>query len=416
LLHFPIRLNQKDPINLDAPWRNEQATDAERMEFASAFSPRFEPLAALPIETDSGWLQGQLWLHSGSTYGNADNRSAAVYVRGMLLAENDVDLLPRWAGFVSCVVESSDLTPTASRETLQKDSEYAQAQMVLSDTLITGLTTIANQTPAIWRRVVARHGEAIRGAAIADDRLFELVAEQLLLPTSQGDRTAASLRVGRCIHVSLGTERGFEEVMFVGRGIPVAWGHRYGVLPFLRRYADLHGLELIEIGTDAGNALIFEDVVVEPKAHRWLHDQLIGQNEELHVASFEPKFLPLVVIPDREAELKRRVDSDELDKAAGSAATSLARLHTASIDSRPEIRVYLNMACPTIQHLVDACERNPVGATQAAAFLRAIKAMMTASDRERAAQADLGAGLGDVLTVLDGLLLANPDAGSDDEF
>ena len=39
----------------------------------------------------------------------------------MLLDDDARDLLPRWAGFVAGAIESDALTPTASREDLQRD-------------------------------------------------------------------------------------------------------------------------------------------------------------------------------------------------------------------------------------------------------------------------------------------------------
>jgi len=414
LLDHPIRRDGGDPINLTAPWRGGDGSpvdDEERLAFARDFSTRFEPIATIPVSTDGALVDGLLWVHAGTTYGNADNRNLSVYLHGMLLAENDVELLPRWAGFISGVIESPQLTPTASRETLKQDTEYTEAQMVIGESLVTGLAEIARTSPATWRRITARHGESLLGAAVTDDRLFELIVDEVTLPTSRGPMVAQALRVGRRIHVSLGAERGFEDLLFLSRGVPVAHGHRHGVLAFLRRYAGNENLELIEIGTDAGNAALFDDVQLPPDDLAWLTGELATDNEAVYPARFDPPDLPLVVIPDREAELKRRVESDELDAVAGSAATGLARLHTAGIGDRPDVRVYVNLACPTVERLLAARTDLPVAVSRGTAFLRALKALMVASDRDRDAKADLTAAFGDVLTVLDGLLL---DAGSPD--
>ena len=61
-----------------------------------------------------------IWIQDAGTYGNSDNRRVAVFVRGMLINDEERDLLPAWAGFAGAVVEAQSLTPTASRETLQR--------------------------------------------------------------------------------------------------------------------------------------------------------------------------------------------------------------------------------------------------------------------------------------------------------
>ncbi len=405
LLPLPVVVDGGGAVNLTPPWRSSDANDGSRLEFAAAFESRFEPIAALPIETPDQWLQGQLWIHGGSTYGNADNRRLSVYVRGMLLAENDVDVLPRWAGFVSGVVESARLTPTASRETLQRDAAYTEAQMVIAEALTAGLAALAARSPAAWRRVLARHGEALLGAAVTDDRLFELVADRAEIPTSHGTIPVAELRVGRRVHVSLGAERGFEEVLFHALGVPIARGGRYGVLPFLRRYADAHDLVLVEVGSDDGNAAIFEPIEVSADVQTWLDRELGGEDQAVIAARFDPATVPLVVIPDREAELKHRLDDDEIDRRAGSGMAGLARLHTEPLADRPRTRVYVNLECPSVARLVDHRASRPAAVTRGLTFLRALKVLMMASDRDRGGLVDINGALADTLAVIDGLVL-----------
>ena len=142
----------------------------------------------------------------------------------------------------------------------------------------------------------------------------------------------------------------------------------------------------------------------------WLDAELASPDEVVVPARFEPTSVPLVVIPDRQSELKQRVERDDLDRSAGRGPAALARLHTASIDARPPVRVYVNVDCPTMLHLLDARHRNPVGAMRALTFLRSIKTLMVAADHERGGHSDLRTAFEDTLAVLDGLLLESDDA------
>ncbi|WP_245687228.1 ATP-binding protein, partial [Streptacidiphilus griseoplanus] len=200
LLPVPVHLgDDPEPLNaVPVPWRADPAPEdlhSARMGFAARFGRRFEPLAAFPVAPrgDSD-ATGLLWVQDGATYGSSDNRDLAVYLRGMLLCEDARDLLPRWAGFIGGVVESTRLTPTASREDLQRDDHYRAVQSALADAIVDGLYETARLHPAAWRRILARHGQELLGAALCDDRLFTLLADDVPVPTSQGDLTAGALR------------------------------------------------------------------------------------------------------------------------------------------------------------------------------------------------------------------------------
>ena len=406
LLSVPITLaGESTPINLTPPWRTGSSSREEQLEFAAAYDGRFEPLAAIPVGSMGEDFVGQLWLHGGSTYGNADNRHMSVFVRGMLLTENDQDLLPRWAGFVSGVVESHHLTPTASRESLQKDEAYEAAQEAIREALINGISDLAKHDLHAWRRVLARHSDALLGAAVADERVFEVAAEDLTVPTTQGPKTVATIADDRRVHISLESDSGFEELLFAAQGIPVARGDLYGVRPFVQAYAEANGLDVVELGTNEGNAKLFQPVSLELDDLAWIERELANDDEAVTPVRFDPPSVPLVVVPDREAALKKRVERDEFDARAGSGPASLARLHTANITSRADNQLFINMSCPTVQRLLENRETNAVGAQRAVTLLRTLKTMMSSMDARREARTDLATALEDAMSVLDGLML-----------
>ena len=166
LLREPIHVGgDAQPINPEPPPR--LAADAalhplqrqrRDLEFAARFEHDFEPICCLPVRPDERVdVQGLLWIQDGGTYGTSDNRNLSVFLRGMLLDDDARDLLPSWAGFVGGVIESNRLTPTASREDLQRDDHYAAIQHALAEALIAGLGEVARQQPEAWRRVLLRH-------------------------------------------------------------------------------------------------------------------------------------------------------------------------------------------------------------------------------------------------------------------
>lgn len=366
-------------VNAEAPpWRDPEPDPVLRLHRALAFAGRFErhfqPICTFPVH---GAVEGMLWVQDGATWATSDNRNLSVFVRGMLLDDDARDLLPVWAGFVGGAIESSKLTPVASREDLQRDAAWEEARSTIAEALITALAELPRRSPEAWRRVRARHGEALLGAALVDPRLFDGLARELLVPTSEGELPAEKLvREGR-IYVSLSTRGGFEEMLFRALKVPIAAGTRYGVLAFLRRWAERVGGRVVELGTEAGNRDVFRAAIVGADVLDYLVDVLAEEDDRVVAASFVPSEVALVRVPDREAELKRRVEDDETDRRISTAALGLARLFTAQIQTAATHVLYVNVDSPAIQALI---ARRPPADHRAVRLLRALAALTTTGE------------------------------------
>ncbi|WP_395794031.1 ATP-binding protein [Aquimonas sp.] len=414
LLPEPIHLcGSAEAINPEPPpWRRETDTplhpvQAQRrnLEFAGRFERSFEPICTMDVRPGDGSAssdaRGLLWVQDGATYGTSDNRNLAVFVRGMLLDDDARELLPSWAGFIGGVIESNRLTPTASREDLQRDAHYSAVRHALSEALIDGLAQVVRTQPEAWRRILLRHNEALLGASLCDERLFLLMMEHLRVPTSQGQRRVPDLISRGALHVILESQQGFEAMLFRTLGIPVAHGHRYAVVPFLRRWVQLRGLRLVELGTEQGNRQLFREAELPEHELSWLREHLC-QGERLQPAHFEPAVLPLVVVPDRDSELKRRLEADANDKKISLAALRLARQFTAQIDASHDSRLYLNLSNPAVDALLTSLRAGSAQAATGARLLRTFKTILASQDT-LAADA-LGGALEDLAESVQALL------------
>ncbi|MCA9537504.1 MAG: ATP-binding protein [Myxococcales bacterium] len=409
LLREPVHLDDADsaPINRPPPpWRLQEALPTVRrtrieFDFVARFERRFEPICTLPLRGD-GPARGLLWVQDGFTYGTTDNRNVSVFVRGMLVSRDARELLPAWAGFCGGVIEADSLTPTASREDLQRDSTYEAVAAQVAETLVSGLAALPREQPAAWRRVLMRHNESLLGAAVADDRLFELLADQLKVPTSEGELTMPVLRQrskGR-IHVSMGEGSGYEEVLFRAMQMPVVTGTRYGALPFCGLHVERRGGEVVRLGTKQGDATLFDPVSVSPAVQARL-DALLGREGQAVVPTrFAPAELPVVLVPDREAALKRRIEQDEADKRITTALLGLARLYTARIDGEVVARLYVNLDSPVIDRLLH--DDGPAE-RQAAVVVRAFADLLT-DRREGLVEVDAAAAFAGLTTALMALI------------
>lgn len=408
LLKVPILLgNDPVPVNAEPPpWRDPDdghpvKSRRRRMDFARRFERRFEPIVTIPVAaTEASDVRGMLWVQDSMTYGTSDNRNLSVFVRGMLLDDDARELLPQWAGFLGGVIESDRLTPTASREDLQRDDHYAAAAKLIHDAIVDGLARIAKHERESWRRVLLRHNEMLLGASLCDPRLFNLLADELTVPTSEGDLHARELvqRGHGKAHVTLGRRGGFEEMLFRALKVPIAAGTRYAVAPFVQEYCARRGGAVVELGTEEGDVQVFHSVPVDPDELAWLKEQLAGEGQSLVASRFAPTDLPLVLVPDREAELKKRIESDEADKRIATAALSLARLFTATVDDAVSARLYVNLDAPAIQGLL-AARRSGRPVRQAVTMLKSLVALTSGSGSQVA-----GVDLAQTLRAYSGLV------------
>lgn len=382
LLHEPVYVGDaSEPVNkLQPPWRevapegvtmHRALVQRKNLAFAAQFESSFEPICTIPV-VPAGMSDavGILWIQDGVTYGTSDNRNLSLFLRGMLLDDEARELLPPWAGFIGGVIESSKLTPTASREDLQRDETWVAVQEALKESLISGLSDLAQNQPEIWRRVLMRHNEALLGAALCDDRLFDLLKDRLQVPTSKGALLAKDLRINNSIHILLSRDGGFEEMLFHILQRPVARGDRYAVVPFLRRWALLYHCRIIEVGTQTGNEQLFSLAELPEEQVAYLEEQLCD-GEQLIISRFEPAVLPLVVTPDREAELKQILEQDDADKRISTAALMLARQFTSQIQKTKTSSLYINLNNPCVMQLVTALQHQQ----QPAAALRLLKSL-----------------------------------------
>jgi molecular chaperone HtpG len=277
----------------------------------------------------------------------------------MLVSNDERDLLPTYAGFAGGVVETDDLVPTASREDVQKDEAYFEIAVELRETLIHGLSELAKSEPATWRRILSRHTEALLGASLCDERLFDLLAAELKVPTSEGDLTMPQI-VKRSrspngppkIHVSIGDKGGYEETLFRALTVPVVSGTRYAAYPFTVRYGERHGVTVVQLGTKEGNDMLFERAKITGAEAALLLELFEEDGIEVVAARFRPDYLPLVLVPDREVMLKERIESDEADKRISSALLGMARLYTQKVEGEAKGQLFVNLDSELVAKLL----------------------------------------------------------------
>ncbi|HJB39299.1 MAG TPA: HSP90 family protein [Candidatus Ruthenibacterium avium] len=148
-------------------------------------------LEAIPIRTPH--LSGAAYVLPYRTDQSVKN-SHRIYLKQMLLTENGERILPPWAFFLRCFLNTRNLRPTASREDFYEDEALDEARQEFVQVVRAYLANLAKKNPERLRTIVEVHEQAIKAMAVWDEELFRIFIDYLSFETSEGILTGAALK------------------------------------------------------------------------------------------------------------------------------------------------------------------------------------------------------------------------------
>ncbi|MCO8277599.1 HSP90 family protein [Actinoplanes sp. TRM 88003] len=153
----------------------------------------FRPLDVVPLDVPEAGLTGVAFVLP-TPVNPAARGGHRVYLKRMLLAESIEGLLPEWAFFARCVVDSTELRPTASREALYDDGLLADTREAIADQLRGWLVRLASTDPRRLGEFLSIHHLGVKALALHDDEMLRLVEQWVPVETNLGHLTLAEFR------------------------------------------------------------------------------------------------------------------------------------------------------------------------------------------------------------------------------
>lgn len=153
----------------------------------------FTPFDVVPLSVPEAGLTGAAFVLPVPV-NPAARAGHRVYLKRMLLTEGAEGLLPDWAFFARCVVDASELRPTASREALYEDSLLASTREALGDQLRGWLVRLAGNDPRRLGEFLQIHHLGVKALALHDDEMLRLVERWWPMETNTGQMTLAEFR------------------------------------------------------------------------------------------------------------------------------------------------------------------------------------------------------------------------------
>lgn len=150
------------------------------------------PFAALGFEVPLTSTRGLIFIDSRPVPPNSGGQHS-VYVGGMLVSEGCREIAPEWAFFARCVLTSTSLLPTASRESLVHDHQFEATREAIGAALRGWLEQLAATDPDTLAIFVAIHYLGLKALAVHDEQIAPLIVQLLPMETSRGELTIAEL-------------------------------------------------------------------------------------------------------------------------------------------------------------------------------------------------------------------------------
>ncbi|GAA1950892.1 HSP90 family protein [Catenulispora subtropica] len=372
---YTYRITETPPV-----WDREYPSPGTRREALAAYCQDtlgFAPLDVLELDIPLLGIKGAAYIlpTAGTAAGQGGHR---VHLKGMLLTDQARGLLPDWAFFARCVIDTDALRPTASREALYEDDRLAAVRDALGSRLRDWLAGLAATDPTRLNRLLAVHYLGVKALARFDDDLFALTLPWLPFETTAGRVPLTEFADRhRVIHLTAGDEE-FQQVAPIaaaaGLGV-VNGGYTYDAELVRKLPRALPGVVVADLDPDTVAAHLDDvDPADEPAAGPLLavaRRVLDPLDCDVALRAFHPLTIPALLLDGREARHERARTDAEAQAAAVTDdlwADILGALRTAG----PRARLVLNHRSPLVQGLIELDDAELAGTGVEAVYGQAL--------------------------------------------
>lgn len=361
ILPYPILLNDgvtKQRINpVFLPWQNKNSTKAEIMAFGELiFKQQF--LDCVVFSSENGDLEGVAYIVPYAVQPST-KQNHLIYLKNMLLTEKGTNIIPDWAIFTKCIINTKDLRPTASREGFFEDETLAKAREDIGTCISNHLKSMARYDNATYQRFLNIHSLAVKSMAIDDDELFELFIDDLEFHTTKGIMTGLELRISNqtLLYAKLDEYRQLAQI-FLAQGKLLINASLVYTLPLLNKMQDFFAVKVDEVEIDEVDNMLkpISSTDVE-KANNFLTiaKQILEPfGCEVDVKQFIPNNLPAFYYMNENAKLYQEIKQVETN--ADNIFQEMLSAFAGEIKEQAKSILYFNIKNPIVQKMCNSTD------------------------------------------------------------
>ncbi|MEV6785855.1 HSP90 family protein [Streptomyces sp. NPDC051098] len=376
LLPYDVRVGDTAVTDLPSPWdRAYPGPAARRVALARHCHELFgfTPLDSLDLNVPLAGIRGVAYVLPQAV-SPAQRSGHRVHLKGMLLTDRADELLPDWAFFVRCVIDTDSLRPTASRESLYADETLAAVREALGARIREWLTALAAGDPERLAQFLSVHHLGVKSLARHDGEMLRTMLPWLPFETTDGSLSLAEFaRRHPVVHFTRTVEE-YRQVAPIAsaQGIGVVnGGYTYDTELVERLPSVRPGTVVAELDADTVTAHLD---TVDPDAELALAGFLAAARAKLDplgcdvaLRAFHPLTVPALHLDDRAARHERsRAEAEE--QADDLWAGILGSLR----GSAPRARLVLNHLNPLIRRISSLDDRELAGTATEALYGQAL--------------------------------------------
>ncbi|RDI61351.1 HSP90 family protein [Nocardia pseudobrasiliensis] len=379
MLPLEVLVNGRIVTRPELPWRARYSTPETRRAALWGYAEEtfgFTPFATIDLSCAESGVTGVAFVlpHAANPAGKAGHR---VYLKRMLVSESVTGLLPDWAFFVRCVIDTGELRPTASREALYEDDLLEATREAIGAQIRDWLVELSTTDPAGLAEFLDVHQLGVKALALYDDEMLRLVDRWLPVETNAGRLPLAEFRrrFGTSVRYTPSVEE-FRQLSAVssaqGLGL-VNGGYAYITdilerLPALDPDIRVERLDPSELATHFDLVDPATELALRPFVNTAQH-ALDRLDCEVVLRTFEPSSLAALYLLDRETQHRAELRSTRA-LADDLWSDVLAAFDTATGPDRPQL--VLNQRNPLVRKISGIAEARLATMAVEALYIQAL--------------------------------------------
>ncbi len=357
LLPFPVlvRANGKEeqinPVYL--PWDGRNTNKQELLLFGQMmFEEQF--LDCVLLRSEEGNVSGVAYILKYPVLPSAKSNHR-IYLKNMLLTEKGDNLIPDWAVFTKCIINATDLRPTASREGFYVDEVLECARETIEDSLIEYIAGIAEDDRELFDAFFHIHRLTLMSLALATPKLFEILVDYCEFETTRGTQTGYALRSCGEPLIYAPTEAKYKQLsqLFFAQDkllINVSYVHS---LELLCRLGQVYGLEVHPVD-DWSVEDLMQDLSPDDQDTCFVFQKVANRilkrwDCRAELKYFSPYNQPTFYLMDEKILLKRQIAASR--SQADSMFFQMLDAFTAEIPNDTAAVLYFNYSNPLVKKL-----------------------------------------------------------------
>ncbi|MCD0446102.1 HSP90 family protein [Glycomyces sp. A-F 0318] len=346
----PVGITDTPPV-----WERRHPTPTARRVALNGYCEEvlgFPPLDVIDLDVPLSGIKGVAFVLPHATSPSA-RPAHRVHLKRMLLTDTADNLVPEWAFFVRCVVDTDSLRPTASRESLYDDEALAVARDAIGAQIREWISRLAAEDPSRLEAFLAVHELGVKALARHDAELFAAMLPWLRFETTAGHASLPEFaRAHQPVYLASTVDE-YRQVAQIAaaQGIGVVnGGYTYDaeLVQALPRLDPQIKVEALQPGVISAS-LDPLDTRTELGIQSFLNAaraRLDAVDVDVVVREFNPVSVPALLLDDREARRERqRAEAEaQADDLWGGILASIKR-------HAPRAQLVLNHRNPTVRRV-----------------------------------------------------------------